>query len=57
MDAARLAQANSKKRGEALVNAVTEAVELACRQGRPSPFHRLVPTHLWTWNGLSAPQR
>jgi len=56
LDAARMAQENRKKRGEAFLMAVTDAVELAAGQGRLRSFHRLVLARAWTQNGLKAPE-
>jgi len=55
LDAARIAQENRKKRGEAVLKAMTDAVELAARQGRLSPFHSLLLASAWTRNGVTAP--
>ena len=55
LDAARMAQENRKKRGEAFLAAITDAVELAAGQGRLRSFHRLVLARAWAQNGLKAP--
>ena len=55
LDAARMAQENHKKRGEAFLTVVTDAVELAAGQGRLRSFHRLVLARAWAQNGLKAP--
>lgn len=55
LDAARIASENRKKRGDAFLQAVTDAVALAAGQGRLTPFHRLLLASVWTRNGLPAP--
>jgi hypothetical protein len=55
IDAARVARENRKKRGDAFLVAVTEAVDLADGQGRLSSVHRLVLARLWARAGLAAP--
>lgn len=55
LDAARIARETRKRRGDAFLQAVTDAVELAAGQGRLSPFHRLLLASAWTRNGLPAP--
>ena len=55
LDAARMAKESGKKRGDAFQTTVTDAVELAARQGRLSPVHRLILARIWARNGLTAP--
>jgi hypothetical protein len=55
LDAARMAMENHKKRGEAFLTVVTDAVELAAGQWRLRSFHRLVLARVWAQNGLKAP--
>lgn len=55
LDSARIAKENRKKRGDALLTAVTDAIEMAAHQGRLSPFNRLLIASAWTRNGLAAP--
>jgi hypothetical protein len=55
LDAARIASENRKKRSEAFLQAVTEAVVLAAGQDRLPPFHRLLFASAWARNGLPAP--
>jgi len=55
LDAARMAKENRKKRGDAFLTAVADAVELAAGQQRLNPFHRLLLASAWTRNGLPAP--
>jgi hypothetical protein len=55
LDAARIAHENRKKRGDAFLHSVSEAMELAAGQGRMSPFHRLLLASAWARNGLPTP--
>lgn len=55
LDAARIARENRKKRGDALLQTVMEAIELAGAQRRLSPFHRMLLASAWRRNGLPAP--
>ncbi|MCC6001128.1 MAG: UPF0149 family protein [Pararhodobacter sp.] len=55
LDAARMASENRKKRGDAFLRAVTDAVELAAGQDRLPPFHRMLIASAWARNGLPAP--
>lgn len=55
LDAARIALENGKARGQALLDAVEGALDLARRQGRMTPAHTLLFAQLWTRNGLPAP--
>jgi len=55
LDAARIATENRKKRGDAFLQAVTEAVTLAAGQNRLSPFLRILLASAWARHGLSAP--
>ncbi len=55
LDAARMARENRKKRGDAFLKAVEEAVGLAAGQGALGPTHRLVLARVWARNGLQAP--
>lgn len=55
LDAARIASENRKKRGDAFLQAVTEAVNLAAGQDRLPPFHRLLIASAWARIGLPAP--
>jgi len=55
LDAARMASENQKKRGDAFLQAVTDAVELAAGQDKLPPFHRMLLASAWARNGLPAP--
>lgn len=55
LDAARIARENGKVRGQALIDAVEAALELARGQGRMTSAHSLLFAKLWTRNGLPAP--
>jgi len=55
LDAARMARENRKKRGDAFLSAVSDAIELAAGQERMSSFHRLLLASAWSRNGLPAP--
>ncbi|MBA2437987.1 MAG: UPF0149 family protein [Acidimicrobiia bacterium] len=55
LDAARMARENRKKRGDAFLAAVEEAVELATRRGTLDTTHRMLLASLWTRSGLTAP--
>lgn len=55
LDAARIARENGKARGQALIDAVEAALELARGQGRMTSAHSLLFAQLWTRNGLPAP--
>ncbi len=55
LDAARIASENRKKRGDAFLQAVTDAVELAAGQDKLLPFHRMLLASAWARNGLPAP--
>jgi hypothetical protein len=55
LDAARMARENQKKRGDAFLAAVEEAVELATRRGTLGATHRMLLASLWTRSGLTAP--
>ncbi|MEH7830579.1 hypothetical protein, partial [Gemmobacter denitrificans] len=55
LDAARIARENSKARGQALIDTVAGAVDLARGQGRLTSVHSLIFAQLWARNGLSAP--
>jgi hypothetical protein len=55
LDAARMARENRKKRGDAFLQAVTDAVELAAGQDKLAPFHRMLLASAWARNGLPAP--
>ncbi len=55
LDAARIAQENGKARGQALLDALETALDLARRQRRMTPAHSLIFAQLWTRNGLNAP--
>ncbi len=55
LDGARMARENRKKRGDAFLKAVTDAVGLAAGQRKLRPFHRLVLARVWARNGLEAP--
>lgn len=55
LDAAGIARENRKKRGDAFLQVVTDAVAMAAGQDRLTPFHRLLLASLWTRNGLPTP--
>lgn len=55
LDAARIARENGKARGQALIDAVEAALDLARGQGRMTSAHSLLFAQLWTRNGLPAP--
>jgi len=55
LDAARIARENGKARGQTLLDAVDEALDLARRQGRLTSAHSLIFAQLWTRNALTAP--
>jgi hypothetical protein len=55
LDAARMARENYKKRGDAFLAAVEEAVELATRGGTLDATHRMLLARLWARSGLTAP--
>jgi len=55
LSAARIARESHKKRGEAFLHTVSEAIELAAGQGQMNPFHRLLLASALTRNGLPAP--
>lgn len=55
LDAARIARENGKARGQALLDAIDEALDLARRQGRLTSAHSLIFAQLWTRNALTAP--
>lgn len=55
LDAARIACENGKARGQALIDTVAGAVDLARGQGRLTSVHSLIFAQLWARHGLSAP--
>ncbi len=55
LDAARMASENQQKRGDAFLQAATDAVELAAGQDKLPPFHRILLASAWARNGLPAP--
>ena len=55
LDAARMASENQKKRGDAFLQAVTDAVELAAGQDKLPLFHRMLLASALARNGLPAP--
>ena len=55
LDEARTAQENQRKKGAEFVQAITEAVGLAVRQGKLSVMHRLMLATCWGNSGLPAP--
>ncbi|MEI4233938.1 UPF0149 family protein [Roseovarius sp. D22-M7] len=55
LDTARMAQENSNARGDALLSALTEAVEMASGQERLVAFHRMILASAWARSRLPAP--
>jgi len=55
LSAARMARESDQKRGDALLEAIESAVDLAAGQGRLESFHRLHLARSWAQNGLVAP--
>ena len=55
LNAARMAQENRQKRGEAFLAAIDEAVDLAARRGTLGPAHRMLLARVWARSGLGAP--
>lgn len=55
LDAARIASDNGKARGQAFLDAVENALDLARRQGRMTPAHQLIFAQLWARNALPTP--
>ena len=55
LEAARMARENGKARGQALIDTVEEALDLARRQGRMTAGHTLLLAQLWSRAGLTGP--
>lgn len=55
LDAARIARENNRARGLTFLDSVEGALELARRQGRMTPAHKLLFAQLWSRNALVAP--
>ena len=55
LSAARMARESGQKRGDALLETIEAAVDLAAGQGRLESSHRLHLARSWSQNGLDAP--
>lgn len=55
LEAARMARENQKRRGDAFLDAVEEAIGLAAGQGALRAAHRFILARIWSRNGLQAP--
>lgn len=55
LNAARMAQENRQKRGDAFLAALDEAVDLAARRSALRPAHRMLLARVWAQSGLRPP--